>query len=206
MDQRDARGLSEPVDHVDLERRRKSLRVQVHAAKMALDPRETSRGERVRAVSEEPRQPVNVATVVPKRRTVALAAANLPPTQTRIFNGVIALFALAVCSIVLWGVINSIATTERSAPPATTAEQLSHTDASSAFAAAFGDLYQAMEASRDQRPEDILREAAKRDQSCRLQWNDGRPAFLYGGDLPRRNALSLEIEHCAEAVRRLHPE
>ena len=52
------------------------------------------------------------------------------------------------------------------------------------------------------KPEDILREASKRDHSCRMQWNDGNPSLLFGGGAS--NSLTSTITQCAEAVKRLH--
>lgn len=53
-------------------------------------------------------------------------------------------------------------------------------------------------------PEDILRQAARIDHSCRMQWNDGHPSLVFGGGSPQSNSLSSTISQCTEAVKRLH--
>jgi hypothetical protein len=52
------------------------------------------------------------------------------------------------------------------------------------------------------KPEDILREASKKDHSCRMEWNDGNPSLLFGSGAS--SSLSSTITQCAEAAKRLH--
>ena len=71
-----------------------------------------------------------------------------------------------------------------------------------ALASAMTRLDSVLSSFPGRKPEDILRDAAKLDHSCRMQWNDGNPSLLFGGGAS--NSLTSTISHCAEAVKRLH--
>ena len=72
-----------------------------------------------------------------------------------------------------------------------------------AFTMSLNRLDDALAAVPGRSPEEILREISHKGHGCMFEWNNGRPALLFGGALSTPDSLSSAIDQCADAVKHL---
>lgn len=193
------------MDHVELAMLRERLREQQRATLRAMHTAFELQNQLTSARAEVE----NIERKYRDRRhsPVVLAAARHRESQPgNLRRAMIALAVMATAGFAFWGVSTPPdAPAPVISPPPHIVDQVTALDSSAAFGEALSALDNALAAFPGRIPEDVLREAAQKDQACLLRWNNGHPSFVFEPQATRGNSLSLAIARCAEAVRLLHP-